>query len=170
MAEKRKPAKRQQIRFTVRKLVDPDSGELIKALVPAYSVDRRAMNERKYSVGTELKADVRRSRNSQFYRLAHVLGGWLADNVDGFDGLTQHDAVKRLQELSEIGCEREAFDVPGFGRGYRWVAESLNFDDMDEGRWIELFNGWVEWLRREKWGDLSAEALEEVERLLERER
>lgn len=169
MAKRSKP-KRQQIRFEVRRLVDPVTGEEIGAMVPKYSSDRRAMKERGYSVGTELKADVRRSRNSKFYRLGHVLGGWLVDNVEGFEGLSAHDGLKRLQERSEIGCEREAFDVPGFGRGYRLVAESLNFDDMDEGRWRELWDGWKEWMRTNLYGGMTAEQLEEVEAMIERTR
>lgn len=166
----KKPPRRQQIRFEVRRLVDPETGEEVGALVPKWSVDRRTMKERGYHVGIELKADVRRSRNSQFYRLGHVLGGWLVDNCEGWEGLTQHDALKRLQERSGIGCITEAFEIPGFGRGHRIVAESLNFDDMDEGRWRELWNGWIEWMRTNLYGGMTAEQLAEVEALIDGEK
>jgi hypothetical protein len=48
---------RRPIYLVVRKLVDPDTGELVGALVPANDVDARLMRERKFHVNREVRAD-----------------------------------------------------------------------------------------------------------------
>lgn len=162
---KRKPANR-TIYFRVEKLMRPETGEEVGALVPLTQWDQRAMRERKMHVGIELRANLKQRRNVKWWRLAHILGAFLADHVEGFEGLSMHDAIKKLQELSGIGCIEETFDLGNLGVIKRSVAESLNFEDMDEGRWAELWSGWVEWLRREKWGALDASKVEEVEQMI----
>lgn len=162
------------VRVTVMRMVDPDSGELVGCLVPTHPIDVRSMRERKFTVGKELRATLRQDRNPMFYRKAHVLSGWLADNVEAFSGLSQHDALKKLQELSGIGVESVEYDLPGIGKLTRTEAESLNFADMDEGRFNELWSGadghggWIGWLRREVFGGLDAASREEVELIIQR--
>lgn len=144
----------------------PLTGEPVGVLVPQHEIDRRSLRERKFVVGTQLRAEVKRDRNPGFWRKAHVLGGWLADNVEEFQGLGMHDALKRLQELSGIGVVAAQYDIEGIGKVTRNEAESLNFTDMDEGRWNELWTGWVEWLRRNAWPDLESRSVDEVEELI----
>lgn len=176
-AAQKKAAKRRRapIFFTVRRVILPETGEEIGALVPSTKWDRRTMRDRRFSVGTELRGDMRQKRNSKFWRLAHALGGFLADHVDGFEGLGQHDALKRLQELSGIGCEQVTYEIPNVGQLTRREAESLNFDDMDEGRFRELWEGtdgeggWRGWLRREKFGGLDEDLRVMVEMMLTKE-
>jgi hypothetical protein len=154
--------------------VIPETGELVGALVPSHPVDRRSMRERKFTVGKQLRGNLKLDRNPMFYRKAHVLSGWLADNVEAFAGLSQHDALKKLQELSGIGCEAVEYDLPGIGKLTRTEAESLNFQTMDEGRFNELWDGgngeggWIGWLRREVFGGLAAASREEVELIIQK--
>lgn len=172
LAKARKKLRDRSISVTVRRVVIPETGESVGALVPDHPIDRRSMRERRFTVGKQLRASLRLDRNPQFYRLAHVLSGWLADNVEDFAGLSQHDALKRLQERSGIGCESEEFDLPGIGKLTRTVAASLNFSDMDEGQFRELWDGgtgeggWLGWLRREVFGGLDAVSREEVELII----
>jgi hypothetical protein len=169
---KRAKPQRSIIYFRVAKVINPETGELVGALLPLTQWDSRAMRERKYHVGTQLRADLKKPRNIKFWGLAHRLGAFLADNVEGFEGLTQHGALKRLQEESNIGCIAETFDLGSLGKVTRTVAESLNFDDMDEGRWAELWDGgsgeggWIGWLRANKFGQLDPSAREAVELLI----
>lgn len=162
------------VRVTVMRMVDPDSGELVGCLVPTHPIDVRSMRERRFTVGKELRATLRQDRNPMFYRKAHVLSGWLADNVEAFSGLSQHDALKKLQELSGIGVESVEYDLPGIGKLTRTEAESLNFADMDEGRFNELWSGadghggWIGWLRRDVFGGLNEVSREEVELIIKR--
>lgn len=174
LAKATKKLRDRDVRFTVMRVMMPDTGELIGALVPSHPVDQRSLKERKYNVGKQLRATLRQDRNPKFYRKAHVLAGWLADNVEAFAGLSQHDALKKLQELSGIGCEAVEYDLPGIGKLTRTEAESLNFADMDEGRFNELWSGadghggWIGWLRREVFGGLEAASREEVELIIKK--
>ena len=168
------------IRMTVVKAMiigadgKPETGEIIGMLAPDHPIDRRSMRERKFNVGKQLRATLRQDRNPLFWKKAHVLAGWLADNVEQFSGLGMHDALKRLQELSGIGCETVEYDIPNVGKLMRTEAESLNFSDVDEGRFNELWDGgtgdggWIGWLRREVFGGLDATSREEVERLMQK--
>lgn len=162
------------VRVTVARMIDPETGEMVGCLRPTHPIDQRSMRERKFTVGKELRATLRQDRNPMFYRKAHVLSGWLADNVEAFSGLSQHDALKKLQELSGIGVESVEYDLPGIGKLTRSEAESLNFADMDEGRFNELWSGsdghggWIGWLRREVFGGLDAASREEVELIIQR--
>lgn len=170
----KKKLRTRPIYFEVVRAVIKETGEEVGALVPAHPIDRRSMKERRYTVGTQLRADLKASRNVAFFRKAHVLGAWLADNVEAFQGLGSHDCVKRMQELSGIGVETVEYDIPGVGKLMRTEAESLNFEDMDEGRWNELWSGtdghggWIGWLRREVFGGLDQVSREAVERLIEK--
>lgn len=164
------------IRMTVMKLVNPETGELIGALVPDHPIDRRSMKERKMFAGKSVRATLRQDRNPKFWGKAHVLGGWLADNVEQFAGLDMHQALKKLQELSGVGCDEEEFSIDlgslGVHKGARKVARSLNFDDVDEGEFNALWDagtgegGWIGWLRREVFGGLEATSREEVELII----
>lgn len=178
-AAKRARAKllRRPVQVEVMGMIHPQTGEVVGALVPVNEIDRKSMRERKFRIGTRLLAELRLDRNPGFWRKAHVLGGWLAANVDDFHGLSHHDALKRLQETSRIGVTTEEIDIdePQFtGRITRTIAESLNFSDMDEGRWNELWGGadgeggWIGWLRSNVFGGLDAISREEVEDLLEK--
>lgn len=173
-AKARAKLRSRDIRMTVRKLVDPDTGELIGALVPDHPIDRRSMKERKFHVGRQLRATLREDRNPGFWRKAHVLGGWLADNVEAFAGLDMHTALKRLQERSGVGCETVEYDIPGVGKLTRTEAQSLNFSDMDEGEFNTLWDGgtgdggWIGWLRANVFGGLDAASREEVEEIIKK--
>ena len=165
---------RRDISVTVMKLVNPATGELIGALVPNHPIDRRSMRERKFHVGKTLRAALRLDRNPMFWRKAHVLGGWLADNVEAYSGLDMHAALKRLQEDSGIGCETVEYEIPGVGNLTRREARSLNFSEMDEGEFSTLWDGgtgeggWIGYLRREVFGGLDATSREEVELLIQK--
>src|SRR5687767_12248474 len=104
-AKARAKLRTRDIRVTVMRVIIPETGETIGALVPDHPIDRRSMRERKFGVGKQLRATLRQDRNPMFWRKAHVLGGWLADNVETFSGCDMHTALKKLQELSGIGCE-----------------------------------------------------------------
>lgn len=175
LAKAKRLLRTRDIRVTVMKLVDPKTGELIGALVPDHPIDRRSMKERKFHVGKQLRATLRQDRNAGFWRKAHVLGGWLADNVETFSGLDMHAALKKLQEKSEVGVEVQTFDIPEIGfKGTRTVALSLNFDDMDEGEFNTLWDGgtgeggWIGWLRREVFGGLDQVSREAVELIIQK--
>lgn len=174
LAKAKAKLRSRDIRVTVMRVIIKDTGEEVGALVPDHPIDRRSMKERKFHVGKQLRATLRQDRNPAFWRKAHILGGWLADNVEAFQGLDMHSALKRLQEKSGVGCEVEEFDIPGFGKGTRTIASSLNFDDLDEGEFAIIWDGgngdggWIGWLRREVFGGLDQVSREAVELLIQK--
>lgn len=139
---------RRPIYLVVVKLIDPSTGELIGALVPAHEVDQRLLRERKFKVGREVRAELKQPREGWQHRLVHKIGQLMVDNVESWEQLGSHDAVKRLQRESGTCCEEMEIDVPGVGRLMVKQAESLSFDEMEQDRFQVLFDGITEHIGR----------------------
>jgi hypothetical protein len=137
---------RRPIYLIVRKLVDPDTGEMVGALVPANAIDSRLLRERKFSVGREIRAEMKQPRAVWQHKLIHKIGFLMVDSVEGWEQLTSHDAVKRLQRESGVCCEEMEMDIPGIGRLLVKQAESLAFDEMSQDRFEVLFDGVTEYI------------------------
>ena len=125
----------------VRKLIDPATGEEVGALVPANQIDGRLLRERGFSVGREVRAELKQPRNVAFHRLAHALGNLLRDNVEAMQGLTGHDALKRVQRESGVCCERIEIDLGPLGKVTVMQARSLAFEEMTEDEFRVFFDG-----------------------------
>jgi len=158
------PVKRKRTRrpvyFRVEKLVRPETGELVGALVPRWSADRDQLRARKFVTGAELRAELRRKRNPKFYRLGHALGKFMVEQTEAFADMDAHTAIKRLQMESGICCDRVEYEVPGIGKITRTEPWSTSFDDMEEGTWAELWKGVVRQAGKYLSG-MSEEAIEE---------
>lgn len=137
-AKKKRP--RRPVYFRVERLVRPDTGEAVGALVPLSKWDARAMRDRKYSVGAELlRAELKKRRNVKFHNLAHAIGALMVDQHEAFAGLSAHDALKKLQAESGAACETVQYDLPGgLGKLTRTEPRSIAFDEMDEGEFSEV--------------------------------
>lgn len=148
-AAKKTAAKRARrpLYLVVRRLMDPETGEVVGAWVPANGIDQRLMRERGYRVGTEVRADMKKPRNQKFHRLAHALGGWLVDNLAAFEGVDSHGALKRLQREAGVCCESQEIDLGPLGKVAVSVPESLSFDSMEQGRFDEFWAGVTAHLR-----------------------
>lgn len=132
----KRPAR--HVYLTVRKMVDPDTGERVGCLVPRYRCDARTMRERKLSVGTEVRAELKKPRNAKFHRLAHAIGGLVVDQIEGFENLDAHGALKRLQRECGVCCDEQDMEIPGIGRLAVRIPRSIAFDEMDEGEFSGL--------------------------------
>lgn len=132
---------RRPIYLVVRRLVDPTTGEELGALVPAHPIDRRLMKERKLSVNREVRAELKQPRNPAFHRLAHAVGHLMVDNVEGFESLSAHDALKRLQREAGVACEEIEVDLGELGRVPVKQPRSLAFDEMAEDEFAAFFEG-----------------------------
>lgn len=163
-----KRAKR-PIYFTVERLVRVSTGEEVGALVPRYRCDAKEMRARKYCVGTELRAELKKPRNPKFHRLAHALGQLAVDHIEGFESLSAHDALKRLQRECGVQCESQELDLGPLGKVPVSVPRSIAFDELDEGEFGELFAGVVLHIRKAYWPTLSEEAIEELTHMTERD-
>ena len=138
---------RRPVYLVVRKLMDPDTGEVIGALVPAHPIDQRLLKERKFHVNREVRAELKQPRNVAFHRLAHAVGHLLVDNVEEFRDLTSHEALKRLQREAGVCCEPFEIDLgPVLGKVTAMQARSLAFDELEEDEFRTFFDGITAWI------------------------
>lgn len=140
---------RRPIYLTCMRLVDPATGVEYGAFVPSHPIDQRLAKERGYRVGHEYRAEIKQARAAWQHRLIHKIGQLMVDNVEGWEQLKSHDAVKRLQRESGICCEELEVDIPSVGRLMVKQAESLAFDDMEQDRFEQLFDGITEHIGKE---------------------
>ena len=178
IATKRKKKLKRPVFARLELLVRPETGESVAALVAHMPVDKRAFRALGLRLNDTVAIDVRKDRNPYFWRKAHVLGEWLAHHVERFSGLDQHAAVKKLQELSGIGCTVVEYDLTGIGKLTRTEPEHLDFTSMDETRFVLLWDGgpeanneggWIGWLRVNAWPELPPMQRDEVEELIRRQ-
>lgn len=157
------PKKRlRPIYMVVRRLIDPDTGALVGALVPSSDIDSRLMRQKRIRVGQEVRADLKRPRNSKYHRLVHVLGMMMIEHVEAFASMDTHEAIKRLQRESGICCEEQEIEVPGFGKLVVKVAQSIAFDEMEEGEFRRLYEGICDFVGEKYWPGLDADKIEEI--------
>lgn len=159
--------KRPPIMFTIRQVVDAETGERLGALVPASTWDRKLMRDRKYTIGTEVRAELKKPRNAAFNRLVHALGAMLSRDLDAFDGMDAHDAIKRCQRESGLCCEQSQVEIPGLGSLTLNVAKSLAFDAMDEGEFSQLWVGLCRHVSEKYWPDLTPEQVSQQAQIME---
>lgn len=129
------------IYMTCMRLMDPATGELHGCFVPSHPIDQRLAKERGYKVGHEYRAELKQSRNRAFHRLAHALGHLVVDNVEGFESLGAHDALKRLQTEAGVCCDPLEIDLGPLGKATVMQPRSMAFDEMDGGEFEEFFRG-----------------------------
>lgn len=103
---KPKTRRKEPIGFKVRTLAyGRGPTETVQAYVPASGSDADRLKPLHHREGDLVFADFRKPRNPGFHRLAHAIGKLAVDNIDGFGHLTPHEAIKRLQIESVVGCE-----------------------------------------------------------------
>jgi hypothetical protein len=141
-AARRVPTKRPRkpVYFVVARACDvpPQTG----VLVPMTQWDQRAMRARKYGVGTEVRAELKKPRNVKFHRLAHAIGTMMVEQCDDFTGMDAHDALKRLQRECGAFCDELSMTLDLGTLGTHTVGikqpRSMSFDEMDEGEFQQL--------------------------------
>lgn len=158
------PAKRPRkpVYFCVERLVRVSTGEEIGALVPRYACDARAMRDRKYTIGTELRAELKKPRNAKFHRLAHAIGSLMVDQRDEFMAMDPHAAVKRLQRECGVCCEEMTIDLGPLGQVAVKVPRSIAFDEMEESDFSALVKAIYDHIAATYWTGMTPEAIEEM--------
>lgn len=169
---------RRHVYMKWRTLVDPHTGEEIRALVACSNVDRRILQGRKFRPDGRVRCEIKNPRNEGFHRLVHQFGTFLVQHVDGYGHhLTgkgtpdSHAAVKDCQARSGAGCERVMYDldIPGLGMTQvtRMEPRSLSFDEMDEDDFAAVFKGMTEYVAEHDYPDLTQQQIADFESLLE---
>jgi hypothetical protein len=170
-AAKAKPKKRPRRPIYLRctRLVDPETGESIGAWIPLTKWDARALRDRKYAVGTEVRAEFKKPRNVKFLRLAHAMAAMVVEQIEDFAGLSNHDALKRLQSESGASCEVDEYDIPNVGKLTRNEPKSLSFDEMEEGEFAEVMQTIYRHIQRRYWPEIEPETIEEMVLMYEKD-
>jgi hypothetical protein len=169
-AEKKKQA-RPQPRPTfwiVQPMVEPGTGEEKMCLVASNQGTRDEMKRRKFTRGTRLKVEMARPRNLPFWRKAHVLAELCIYNIEAFEGLDQHAALKKLQLSADAECEHLDFRLAD-GTTYRYrEAKTLSFDSMDEGTFTQVYDRIVEHIKDRWFSEWSQEQMDALIELTDR--
>lgn len=174
---KRKPQRR-YVYMKWRVLVDPRTGEDIRALVASSNVDRSILAGRKFPADGRVRVEIKNPRNAGFHRLVHVFGCFLVMHVDGYEQFVTarnkpdaHAAVKECQARSGVGCEKVTYDldIPGMGMTQvtRTEPRSVSFDEMDEDEFQSVFQGMIAWVAEHEYPDLTPEQIADFESLME---
>lgn len=137
-------------------------------------VGRSHLSDRGYRDGSRVKGEFKEVRNTEQWRMVHVLGGWLAENHELFEGQDSHSAIKLLQAKSGVGCEFERYKMPE-PLNYtivRAVPLSLAFDLMDQGEFRSYWDGgveargsggWLGWMRKRLYPNMPKMTVDEIE-------
>jgi hypothetical protein len=143
-----------------------ETGEKRMAFIASHPIDRKLLKERGWRKGDEVRAEFKRPRNVAFHRLAHAIGALLVDNVEGFESLTAHDALKRVQREAGVCCEQQMVDMGTLtlgefevhiGERPVTVARSIAFDEMEEDEFGEFFRGVCDHIDRTYQGAMTDE-------------
>lgn len=103
---KPKTRRKEPIGFKVRTLAyGRGPADTVRAYVPASQSDADRLKPLRHKEGDLVFADFRKPRNPGFHKLAHAIGKLAIENIDGWAHLTPHEALKRLQMESGVGCE-----------------------------------------------------------------
>lgn len=116
----------------------------------------------RHRVGDLVFVEFRKPRNPGFHRLAHQLGGMVAENLDAFEGMGQHEVLKRLQIESGVGCETIHLRMPGIGPVEYRVPKSLSYESMDEPEFKDVIAGLCGHVAKTYWPTCSAEQVEQM--------
>jgi hypothetical protein len=132
------------------------NGQPILALVAATASDRDTLKAKRLREGDKAFATIKKPRNPGFHRLAHAIGRLVVENIEGFEPLTPHRALKRLQIESGAACEEVRID----GGYVCKVPMSLSYDSMDEGEFQQAVKEICAWISRRYWTSLTPEQIE----------
>lgn len=136
------------------------------ALVPADACAMEQLRARGYSIGDILSCDLRKLRSQKFNRLVHRIGQLVVANIEGFENLDAHLAIKRLQLEGKVACDEIGILVPGFGTMIHLVPRSLSFESMDEAEYREAARGICRHISARYWPTLTPEAIEQMAEMM----
>ena len=135
--------------------------------LPADGRNQGRLREFGLGMGEIVHAKIERPRNPRFMRKAHALGRLCRENIEGFESLTDHQALKRLQYESGVSCENMTAKLPGAGMVEIRVPKSINFSDMDDAEFADLYQGIAKHIATHYWPDMEPEQIERIAELID---
>ena len=132
------------------------------ALVPADACATEQLRARNLKTGQVIQAEVFKLRSKGFNRLAHRIGSLVAENIEAFNGMDSHKALKRLQIESNVACDEIGISVPNFGMCIQRIPRSFGFESMDEDEYRGAVNGICRYVSERYWPTLTPEQVEQM--------
>lgn len=195
MTEQKRPkqSKDKPVYFKVSKITEAGTNNIIGCLVPSSRADVELMRERHYRRNDVVRATLTLPRNAKFHRLVHQLGRLITQNVETFENMTSHDAIKRLQRESGVFCHVSQIDaapvvsailaaaqsvlgevptrmlaavLPEIKTIELQEAQSMAFDSLDESDFRQFWSGICEHLIARYWPSLTIEQITEMAEML----
>jgi len=155
-------------------MIDPVSGEEVKALVPCSATDRQILAGRRFREDGRVRCEIKNPRHAGFHRLVHAFGKFLAEHVESFERHVApngepdaHAALKDVQTRSGAACDRVPYDIDikGFGvtQVTRMEPRSISFDEMDEDEFSAAFAQMVRYIADNHYPGLTVEKVKAIE-------
>lgn len=129
---------------------------------PADASTANVLRSQGYRIGDLVFVEFSKPRNPGFHRLAHQLGGMLAENLDAFTGMDAHAVLKRLQIEADVGCEHIALVFPGIGPCEYRQARSLSYESMSEDEFKPVIAGLCRHVAAKYWPTCTPEQVESM--------
>ena len=101
-------------------------------LYPADNYAASQLRARGYKMGDVISVNITKLRSPGFNRLAHKIGQLVVANIDAFNGMEAHSALKKLQIEADAACEYLMVNIGGREELAR-LPKSLSYESMDEG-------------------------------------
>lgn len=161
-AHKTKRVKKPPVYLRAVKLIDPETGQLVSAFIPASATDVHTIRDRRITIGNMVRCEMTKPRSLEYHRLCHALGTLLVQNIEAFRHCNAHTALKKLQVDSGIECDETQTDVPGFGVLVTKQPRSIAFDQMDQGQFFQMISALCGFVAETYWPDLEGTAVEEM--------
>ena len=136
-------------------------------LEPADLMSAQRLRSKGFRVGDIVFGDLKKPRNPRFWRLAHGFATLLMENLDEFGRMENaHGVLKRIQWEADIGCDHIAWDGPGGSVINVRLPKSLDFANMDDGEWSEIFRAMCRYVAEKYWPELEPEQVEAMVELV----
>jgi hypothetical protein len=133
---------------------------------PADGYTQERLKAKGFKVGDLVASTLSKPRVYWQHKKAHVLGKLVAENLDGFAGMSPHAVLKRLQIESGVGCETIGVIFPGIGPCQYRIPVSLSYDSMDQTEFEEVYSGFCQHVIDKYWPTMTEEQIEIMGELL----
>lgn len=169
-AKKHPAEKRNQDRAVMMKL------EADGSFRAANEEARQWLKAQRFHIDERVVAYFYRVRDEAAFRKAHRFAKLLRENTPAFDGLTDHEVLKKLQVDHGIACVRQKMLLPKaaqqtFGVTHMQVLtpRSLAPGFMDEGEWQAVWHKLANAAAEEYFGSIDAAVVDELLKLMPRD-
>lgn len=165
------------------------------AFVPADLMAWQALRRKKLKTDSVVLVDVHQLRNPKFNRLVHKLGQLCVVNLEAFEHLDAHGAIKKVQMEADLCCEQYGVSADHlWGMVSDWIIEqtgqlvrpalvligqmiqgktiparvpqSIAFSEMPEDEFHRLYTGMCAHIAKTYWPDLDADRVAALAELM----